>query len=671
MKAILLIFIILISQFSIAQRGNFQQVIESIVNQKDESIDYSDAIANLTDIHKNPIKINSTSKEELEQLFFLTDEQIENILYSHYMSGDYTTPYQLQRVDGLDSLTISKMIPFIDFDESKKKRDYKITTQTLMRATSILETPEGYKSKNTEPPAYNGDKIHSLLRFNGMDNRKNDVGLVVEKDAGEPWIDKNSKTPDYLSGYILTQNKGILRSLLIGDYNLSFGQGLVSGQGMMVGKSGEVLNINSSYRGIKKHSSSTENGYYRGLATTIGTSHQNITLFGSHRLLDAKILIDTILSNNEITTLYSTGLHRTDNEIATKNQLTEITFGAAAKQTFSKSAIEIGAISYRFDQPFSPQTELYQLFSQKPQHGQNYFANYHGYITANFHTFCEVAISEQAKKAITGGCIIKASSSVKLAVQMRSFEKGYFAPRMKAFAESATASGETGIYLGAQIQPWKRGEIATYLDVFKFDWLRYMADAPTNGYEWMIQYRQMLGSTSTIEFKTKENSKQTNYQNVTTRTNQLKEIKSSSYRILLNYAPTENLVLTSRIDFSKTKLPINSESDGVVVSQDFKFTTINKKIAITARGSVFDTDGYESRIYLYEPDLLYSYTSQMFMGRGLRIFTNCSIRISKKITISGRISRTIYQEVESISSGNDEIIGNHKTEAKIQLIVKL
>lgn len=117
--------------------------------------------------------------------------------------------------------------------------------------------------------------------------------MIAEKDAGESYLDQ-SHLPDHLSGFYQLKNGGVLRHLVIGDYNVSFGQGLVMGQGMMVGKSNEVLKIKSSYSGIRRHLSTVESGYCRGAALLLGKRKFRFTTFGSFKEIDASSLIDTL-----------------------------------------------------------------------------------------------------------------------------------------------------------------------------------------------------------------------------------------------------------------------------------------------------------------------------------------------------------------------------------------
>jgi hypothetical protein len=90
--------------------------------------------------------------------------------------------------------------------------------------------------------------------------------------------------------------------------------------------------------------------------------------------------------------------------------------------------------------------------------------------------------------------------------------------------------------------------------------------------------------------------------------------------------------------------------------------------AINGRIQYFETDGFDSRLYAFENDVLYSYSIPQFMGKGLRYYTNASWDVNKKMTVWARWSQTIYSNQNSISSGLDRIEGNKRSEIKLQLL---
>ena len=92
-----------------------------------------------------------------------------------------------------------------------------------------------------------------------------------------------------------------------------------------------------------------------------------------------------------------------------------------------------------------------------------------------------------------------------------------------------------------------------------------------------------------------------------------------------------------------------------------------KPYAASIRLQYFATDGYNTRMYAYENDVLYSSAVPVFYDRGFRYYCNFSYDLSKKLTGWARWAQTIYFNKQLIGSGLDQINGNQRTEIKLQL----
>lgn len=639
-----------------AQDLDVPQVVEKILNQQDEEQRYEDLLNNLTDLSKtNPIKINGASKEDLEQLFFLSDKQIEEILYSQYIYGDFATPYQLQRVNGLDSTTIKLMNPFLSYQPSEQKSRYRIGSQILARSSSQLA------SNQTSNTNYLGDQTHNLLRIKVFDNKSNDFGLTLEKDPGESYFTNQGFLTDYYSFYFQTKSRGILKNLIVGDYNLSFGQGLVMGYGLMVGKSSNSLNIRAKNGGAFKHSSSAENGFLRGASAIFKHRNFENSSFISLRKLDAKIVFDSLKNSSFATTLYETGLHRTESELQYKEKLIELVYGTAFKASYTHISLETGLISTSYSYPFQASTELYRRFSTLPQSMYNVFFNGRGFYLSN-QFFGEFALNQDGEKALTIGLISKPSEQASIAILFRSISKGYTAPRLNTFSESSSPQGETGVYVGAKMALWNRCTMNSSIDLFKYEWLKYGVDAPSKGYEWMVNLEQQLSSAASTEIRIKGSTKEMNSIGIDLPFRVLTEEHLHTLKAAVRYELLPNLEMRSSYDASFSKSELYSTSKGMVLSQDFRLSLFNGLLATTARVQLFDVDDYRSRIYLYEPDLLYCYSSHQFLGRGERVVGNFVLKPTDWATISFRIAQTRVIEPNSESSSI--------VDGRVQVVVK-
>ena len=83
------------------------------MDNDDEEKDWTNNLEDLAYIKDNPFNINKITKEQLDLFPFLTDQQIEHLLYYLYVSGPMKTIYELQMVEDFDRQTIQYLLPFV------------------------------------------------------------------------------------------------------------------------------------------------------------------------------------------------------------------------------------------------------------------------------------------------------------------------------------------------------------------------------------------------------------------------------------------------------------------------------------------------------------------------------------------------------------------------------
>jgi hypothetical protein len=92
-----------------------------------------------------------------------------------------------------------------------------------------------------------------------------------------------------------------------------------------------------------------------------------------------------------------------------------------------------------------------------------------------------------------------------------------------------------------------------------------------------------------------------------------------------------------------------------------------KKLRTHMRLQYFNTGGYNSRIYAYESDVLYSYSIPAFFNKGVRYYFNLQYDVLKSFSAWLRWSQTVYKKGDPIGSGLTSINGNTRSEVKCQV----
>lgn len=87
-------------------------------------------------------------------------------------------------------------------------------------------------------------------------------------------------------------------------------------------------------------------------------------------------------------------------------------------------------------------------------------------------------------------------------------------------------------------------------------------------------------------------------------------------------------------------------------------------------GSWFNTDDYESRLTIYEKNVLYAFSMPSFYYEGTRWAVNARYELNKHIMIQAKYGMTHYLNRDVIGSALEAIDGSTKSDLYLQLRLK-
>jgi hypothetical protein len=127
----------------------------------------------------------------------------------------------------------------------------------------------------------------------------------------------------------------------------------------------------------------------------------------------------------------------------------------------------------------------------------------------------------------------------------------------------------------------------------------------------------------------------------------------------------------NQIDVNAFKNEEMKSKYGFSIFQDVNYTFDKIPLVLNGRLQLFDASNFENRIYVYEKDVLYAFSIPMNYGIGTRYYVNLKYEASRNVAIWLKFAQTIYADDRTeISSGNEMIQGNRKTDARILLQLK-
>ena len=140
-------------------------------------------------------------------------------------------------------------------------------------------------------------------------------------------------------------------------------------------------------------------------------------------------------------------------------------------------------------------------------------------------------------------------------------------------------------------------------------------------------------------------------------------------RYRLNYAQGIWSLRTT-LDYNHFSQPSLQYSQGWQATQSCSVQLPSVPLAASLQGTYFHTDDYDSRVYAYEKGLLYTFYTPSFYGRGFRFSAHLRYDVRDWLMVIAKFGQTIYQDRNEISSGNDLIRGNKKSDLQIQVRLK-
>ena len=631
---------------------------------------------NLLDLAEHPFNINTITKEELEQLPFLSETLIENILYYIYKYGPMVSKKELLGVEGMDYQTRKFLNDFIYIGASVKednnfslKRMLKYNKQDLLVRVDIpFNQKAGYvhlPDKEHSNKSYYGNPLYQNIRYKFEYKKQIYWGLVAEKDSGEPFFQAyNKKGYDFYSAYVYLQDIGRLKKLAVGNYRASFGYGLVMNMDFSMGKSFSANSINRFGRGIAKYTSTNENNYLQGVAASYQmNSRWNASLFYSFRRLDANV------DGMFIKTLKTDGYHRVKNDLLKKNTACNNLIGCNLHYNGKYHEYGLTTVYNHFNKVLKPDRRPYNKYY--PQ-GQD-FLNSGIYGKCFFNKLIlsgELAID----KNLAFSCIQSLSYSPKVNTTIllinRYYDKKYQSLYADGFGENTHTQNEIGSYIGFETSLFRKIKLSSYFDLFYFPWRRYRVDKnKTMGFEGMLQigYSPTYSLDMFIKYTYKNKA-----QNYTLASKKKYVIPYIRQRIhyQLNYSLNKQLQLKTYVDGTFTNHWKQEQAKGYLIGISGKWEKENFPLKLSVSGAWFDTDNFETRSYIYEPGLLYAYSMNSFFGKGIRLATSMNINLGKYVALQAKWGWTHYFDRDYIGSGLEEIRGNNKTDLQVQLRVK-
>lgn len=647
----------------------------------EESATGREQMEDLYEVYCHPVNLNEADSLQLAALPFLTPSQIHDVCNYIRRFRPLLSTAELTAVESLDNRTRRLLQLFTTAGPMPRPRrrsadllrqaKHELTARTdlpLYTRMGYASYPAAVLQKNPNK-VYQGSQPYVSTRYE-VDLGHTQAGVTLEKDPGE-------RTVDYWNAYVVVHDWGRIESLAAGAYRASFGLGLCINTGSGFGKMMTLQTVGTTDRGFRKHSSTSESGYLRGLAATVRiASSLRLSAFASGTAVDGTLRTDS----TGISSLKTDGYHRTLLEMSKKGNLRKTDGGMSLQwQPNPRLRLSATAVGTHLSLPLRPvcntPSSLYRRYNAQ---GTDFFnaGIAYSYMGRMWRLAGEAATDRQGHPAAVNMAQTAIGGHTLTLIQ-RFFPARFVSLNGHTYSTGSTPQNEYGLYAGLNSSLSHQSTLSAYVDLAYFPWLKYQTSQPSYALEALVQwtFTPHKGRTWNLRYSVKSRQKDVRADSLT----HTALAFNTTHRLQARYSTPmgRSLSLQAQASLLLLSTPSAGTQTGWAAGGTVQWRSPsaslqpNRQWQLRLGLNYFHTDGYTTRIYTYEPGLLYTFGMSSFQNHGLRSFFTFSIPLGPAVTLLGKAASTCYFDRKTIGSGLDEIRQSHREDLQFQLRVRL
>jgi len=613
----------------------------------------------------HPLDLNTATREELEQLPFLTDMQVADLIAYRDRYGSLRSMAELRMLRSMDYAQLALLPYFASVNVvGNDVADYRtrfprldtIARHGRHQLTATARLP--FYDRRGDRNGYLGYKYRHWLRYEFSYGQRLRFGLTASQDAGEPFMAGRNRWGYDSYGYYLELQRltPLMEQLLVGKYRLTTGMGLIANSSFSLGKLATLQSLGRTTRTLRPHTSRSEADYLQGVATTLRLARPlRLTAFVSYRPIDATLNSDSLRS---AATLITSGYHRTPTEMLKKHNTHLTTAGAALSLRTGGFRLGANAVYTHIDRPLEPNRQT--LYRRHYAHGSNFtnasidYAYTHHYFAVSG----ETATDAHGHLATLNALSLRPSESVAVVALQRFYSYRYTSLHAHAFSEGGHVQNESGLYLGLTWTPLRRLQLQAYADYASFPWARYLVSQPSHAVDLLVQAqytpdRWTLTARYRAHLRQKDNADKT----------ALTSCDDHRLRLTAVYVAPKGWSAKTQADCVQNVY--KQTSRGFALSEQLGWQRAWLTLSLSA--AYFDTDDYQSRISLYERHLYGDFAFPTYYGQGIRLALMATANPLRSLQLSLRLGYTDYFDRPTIGTALQQVDHSSLTDLDLQL----
>lgn len=682
-RVLLYILLTLLSPAAIQAQerdGVWQEIYNALCDLDDfDEEGWQETYEILSNMAEAPENINEATYEDLRQIPLLTDLQAQAILHYRSLYGDLRSMAELSLIPAMD-VARQKLLSALFYAEPVTKgkgnrekentnillpNTYYLLPKTHNKVLFTMSVPT-YERAGYKDSTYHGGNISNTIRYT-FKKRNIAVGFTAAQDAGEPFFaGTNRKGWDFYTGYVRLKAPRKY-DLVMGHYQMQMGMGLIMNTDYRLSRSAMLIASPSAETTLRGHSSRQEGNYMQGAAATIavplGKTYLSFTPFVSYRKIDATMALRKTADGEEyetITTILTTGYHRTDSEIARRNTSAMLTAGGSVALVAQPFRLSANVVYLHLSDSIVPNTSLYyKRFSPK---GQNFLSGSlsYSYLTSRWNISGETALQTRENKkqraalATLNNVRYRVNANWNIVGLQRFYSYRFESLLGRSFGDISYCQNESGVYLGMMTTSIPHLALSAYADYAYHPQPRYGFRKSSQSLDGYLTAAYTRGSTTaTLRYRCRS-------QQETGDTASVQHTLRSSLKHVMG-----RWTITSQLQ--GTLLPA-TEDWGFAASQAVGYR--HRQMSLWASAAYFNTSGYNARLYLTDRNITYGSTTNMLFNHGIRLFLMAQTDICRNITAALCCNTLKYFNISQISSSHQLIDASSQTDIRLQVGVR-
>ncbi len=575
-----------------AQDRDSVSLVANVINDiysayvEQEGVGSEDYYLELVEFASQPININQVTYDDLVRFRFLRGEQIDAIL-AYVDVHPMQSLNELLLIEGLHDYDVRNLSCFFVVEPIAKEEKIYAKEVFYYAKHDLLGQVDVRNIEN-----FQTDPVYAQTKYKFNYRNQVQFGFTLRRPTGAP-----ANELQY-GGYIQLNDIKCLKTLVVGNFQASFGQGLVVSNPFHNGKSTYVTQVETTQEGLKKYSSVDGNGMH-GAGLTFRWGIANVSAWYS------------LTKTNDSLRCHVVG----------------------ANATICHKRLKVGVTA--LEKIYS---DTLRYYYEHAAYNQNYFRGkeqFVGGVNARWNQgmvdlFGELAVAQNKRWGVGTqlGVRVTPISDINLLLLYRYYSPTFDNELGYAFSETSRINDENGLYLGADITKLNHWRFAAYGDLFRFSGPKYgIPTYPTLGYDAQLQTQYLPSDVWQMDLRLRAKQKD----------------KKATYALRYEFIWQQSgWRLRTRADANLITDSVRSLTYGVSLAQDVQYIFTRVPLVLQLRLQGFDTRDWDNRIYVYENDVLYAYSSNATYGLGGRFYLNLRWKIIPQLSLYFRVSETIY-----------------------------